>query len=27
VTGRQHLPADTAYESCERHCVTGGHAS
>jgi hypothetical protein len=27
VTGREHLPADAAYEKCERQCVQGGHVS
>jgi hypothetical protein len=25
LTGREHLPVDTAYENCERLCVQGGH--
>ena len=25
LTGREHLPADAAYEKCERLCLQGGH--
>lgn len=25
LTGREHRPADSAYENCERGCLQGSH--
>lgn len=25
LTGREHVPVETAYEKCERLCLQGGH--